>query len=216
MVFGRKRGVKAPFSFYTLNMKKEEEELRKKLTEEAKDLISTSRKDKKVTVVTKGTLKEDVISDYISEYYTHAEGKRKKGAELAAEILYSSSIKKTRRTGGLPKPIEVTENNAEIGMKVVRNPKHWEWNEQDEGSVYGVILDIDKTHGAFGGRNKSAQVSWVDASGKDLHTNSYRIGSENFDLLLFQRKQKEMKSKEEDPSELSEIKKYLKKGTLGL
>ncbi len=77
----------------------------------------------------------------------------------------------------------VTNQNWKVGDKVVRGKDFkTEWNNQDKGSVYGVIDSISDAYG----ENTWVYVRWIDYKGKNLLTRSYRIGPEKFDLYFYE------------------------------
>ncbi len=75
----------------------------------------------------------------------------------------------------------VTFYNCKIGDKVVRG-RDWSWNNQDKGSVYGIIrayLNADSS--------KNALVNWVNHKGITVNNSCYyRIGPEKFDLYFYE------------------------------
>ena len=61
--------------------------------------------------------------------------------------------------------------NPKVGEKVVRGP-NWDWGNQDEGSVYGVITE-------YATYDEWLTVNWVNAHGKCLGTYGYPWKSED-------------------------------------
>lgn len=86
----------------------------------------------------------------------------------------------------MSKNVIVTQQNCKKGLKVVRG-RDWEpfYGTQDSGSVYGIITDYSK-------RSDWVTVQWVDKYGRNLHSNSYRIGDgDKYDLYIYEEQQTE-------------------------
>lgn len=62
---------------------------------------------------------------------------------------------------------ELTLENVEIGLKVVRGPG-WNWGDQDVGSLFGIILDI---------AGNTIRISWSSNNQRELRRDTYRISS---------------------------------------
>jgi len=74
----------------------------------------------------------------------------------------------------------VTKDNAVKGMKVVRG-RDWDYDDQDKGSVYGIITGIHRNW---------ASIDWI-FDGRTIAANNYRIGDEGkFDLYVYEEEQK--------------------------
>lgn len=78
----------------------------------------------------------------------------------------------------------VTTKNYKIGDKVVRGRDFKDiWNEQDKGSVYGVIDSIYEKYS----EDAWVYVNWVDYKGKVINRRDYRIGPSFFDLYFYEK-----------------------------
>lgn len=67
---------------------------------------------------------------------------------------------------------------VDVGAKVIRGPD-WEYEDQDKGSVYGIIKSDSK--------NGWVTVEWISKDGKVVNSNVYRIGNDDkYDLCYYE------------------------------
>ena len=77
----------------------------------------------------------------------------------------------------------VTKENCKVGLKVVRGPD-WEWGDQDEGSIYGIIQKEPEILGINDHKGLWVYVSWIHKMGEVLSNNyNYRIDEKNEKLV---------------------------------
>jgi len=74
----------------------------------------------------------------------------------------------------------VTNINYKKGYKVVRG-KDWNYKDQDENSVYGVILNNPKNN------DSDCEVLWIDSHNHGLKKYTYFTGRGNkYDLAFYE------------------------------
>lgn len=79
---------------------------------------------------------------------------------------------------------KVTHDNYKRGYKVSR-AEDWEWKNQGEGAVYGIILNNPPK--AIGTWIHDVDVLWIDQYNKGISKHAYRVGRmDKFDLVFFE------------------------------
>lgn len=93
------------------------------------------------------------------------------------------------------KNIPVSYETVKPGDKVIRG-KDWYYGSQDEGAEYGRVrqgysnsvegkpyLSFEDDDDRFIGY--WVMVEWVDRNGKEVYSNTYRVGPKRFDLNYY-------------------------------
>lgn len=82
----------------------------------------------------------------------------------------------------------VKSDNCLIGDKVVRGDD-WEHEDQDDESIYGIIIGFDKTRRST--RNDMCIIKWVYEDYENARKYYYRIGPYKFDLYFYEEQNEE-------------------------